>query len=209
MTILQPARGRFVTFEGGEACGKSTQARLLVDRLQQLGVPAILTREPGGTLGGEAVRGLFFDPAANWQPLAELFLVMAARHQHVRQLIEPALAAGTWVICDRFCDSTLVYQGILGGLDLELIAQQNAIACQGLTPDITFLLDIPQALQAKRLEADASKTTRQDTGLDHAACLRGFRQLAAAHADRIILLDGGQPPADLAVQIEQRIRTLA
>jgi dTMP kinase len=155
------------------------------------------------------VRGLFFDPAANWQPLAELFLVMAARHQHVRQLIEPALAAGTWVICDRFCDSTLVYQGILGGLDLELIAQQNAIACQGLTPDITFLLDIPQALQAKRLEADASKTTRQDTGLDHAACLRGFRQLAAAHADRIILLDGGQLPADLAVQIEQRIRTLA
>jgi dTMP kinase len=114
---------------------------LLAEQLQRCGIAVYLTREPGGTAEGESLRQLFFDPQADWQPLSELFLILAARHQHVIKVLKPKLAAGVWVICDRFTDSTLVYQGLLGGLPLPLLRQQNQLACDGLRPDITFLLD--------------------------------------------------------------------
>lgn len=201
MALSFPAVGRFITLEGGEACGKSTQAGLLAEQLQQRGIAVYLTREPGGTAEGEALRQLFFDPQADWQPLSELFLILAARHQHVTKVLKPKLAAGVWVICDRFTDSTLVYQGLLGGLPLELLTQQNQLACDGLSPDITFLLDLPLAEVQRRLQADSSKGTRQDTGLDHAACIAGFHQLAASEPDRIVTVDANQPPAAVTSQL--------
>ncbi|MBM3602209.1 MAG: dTMP kinase [Alphaproteobacteria bacterium] len=195
------AAGRLITLEGGEACGKSTQAPLLAERLQRCGQQVYLTREPGGTAEGEAIRQLFFDPQADWQPLSELFLILAARHQHVTKVLKPKLAAGVWVICDRFTDSTLVYQGLLGGLPMPLLRQQNQLACDGLSPDITFLLDLPLREVQRRLQSDSSKGTRQDVGLDHAACRQAFHQLASQEAGRIVTVDADLPAAQLTDQL--------
>src|SRR6266436_7977865 len=136
-------RGRFITFEGGEGSGKSTQAKLLAGRLRPFGIGVVLTREPGGSTGAEAVRHVLLSGAA--KPLgahAEAILFAAARDDHVRQTIRPALDAGRWVISDRFVDSTRVYQGTLGNVDPKLIQGLERITVGDLKPDITFILDL-------------------------------------------------------------------
>src|SRR6516225_5085166 len=134
-------RGRFITFEGGEGAGKSTHAALLAQRLRALGIGVVLTREPGGSPGAEIIRHVLLSGAA--KPLgadAEAILFAAARDDHVRHTIEPALARGRWVVCDRFSDSTRVYQGIVGKADLKLITGLERITLGELKPDLTFVL---------------------------------------------------------------------
>src|SRR5215470_14819457 len=140
-------RGRFITFEGGEGSGKSTHAKRLAERLRSCGLTVVLTREPGGSPGAEAIRHVVLSGAA--QPLgshAEAMLFAAARDDHVRELIRPALDKGHWVICDRFADSTRIYQGVLGNIDPRVINGLERIAVGGTKPDLTFILDIPAEL---------------------------------------------------------------
>src|SRR5438105_6005846 len=144
-------RGRFITFEGGEGSGKSTQAKLLAERLRPFGLHVVLTREPGGSTGAEAVRHVLLSGAA--KPLgahAEAILFAAARDDHVRQTIRPALDSGRWVISDRFADSTRVYQGTLGNVDARLIARLEKLTVGELTPDLTIILDIAPEIGLKR-----------------------------------------------------------
>src|SRR5215213_11468455 len=134
-------RGRFITLEGGEGAGKSTQARLLAERLAARGVPVLLTREPGGAPGAEAVRGVLLG-AGPWDGVAETMLHFAARREHVARSIRPALDAGMWVVCDRFADSTLAYQCFGQGVPRAVWDGLAAIALDGLGPDLTLILDI-------------------------------------------------------------------
>ena len=137
-------RGKFITFEGGEGAGKSTQAALLANKLESLGLSVLLTREPGGSPGAEIIRHVLLSGAA--KPLgaeAEAMLFAAAREDHVRCTIEPALAAGKWVVCDRFADSTRVYQGALGNVDERLIKGLERVSIGDLVPNLTFVLDVP------------------------------------------------------------------
>ncbi|QGN53344.1 dTMP kinase [Novosphingobium sp. Gsoil 351] len=151
-------RGRFIAFEGGEGTGKSTQARLLAAALAAKGIACLTTREPGGTPGAEAIRALLLDPALpQWDAPAEALLFAAARSDHVARLIEPALAAGRWVICDRFVDSSLAYQGGAGGLGETAIRTLHQIGSGGLLPDVTLLLDAdPRTTSARILARDGS-----------------------------------------------------
>ena len=144
-------RGKFISFEGGEGGGKSTQAARLAGFLRSKGLDVIETREPGGTQQGEDLRDLLVqgDPD-RWLPLSELLMMTAARVEHVHRLIEPALAAGKWVICDRFMDSTLAYQGIAGGLGLNMVGQLQEQAVGDAVPDVTFLLDVRAEAGLKR-----------------------------------------------------------
>src|SRR6202049_1794045 len=145
-------RGKFITFEGGEGAGKSTQASALARRLEALGLGVLLTREPGGSPGAEIIRHVLLSGAA--KPLgadAEAMLFAAAREDHVRCTIEPALAAGKWVVCDRFADSTRVYQGALGKVDARFIRGLERISIGELVPDITLVLDLPVGEGLKRM----------------------------------------------------------
>ena len=144
-------RGHFITFEGGEGTGKSTQAKLLAARLKSLGIDVLLTREPGGSPGAEAVRHVLLSGAAKpLGPYAEAILFAAARDDHVRCAIRPALERGTWVISDRFADSTRVYQGALGNIDPKLIRRLEQITIGGTRPNLTFILDLPAEIGLKR-----------------------------------------------------------
>src|SRR5258705_10654265 len=136
-------RGKFISFEGGEGAGKSTQARMLRDRLESRGRTVLLTREPGGSPGAEEIRKLLVEgEPERWTPLAETLLFLSARADHVARVIEPALASGTWVISDRFSDSTFVYQGIARGLGIEVVRRLQHAALGDFAPDLTILLDI-------------------------------------------------------------------
>ena len=144
-------RGRLITFEGGEGTGKSTHSALLADRLKALGIEVVLTREPGGSPGAEAIRHVLISGAA--RPLGaetEALLFAAARDDHVRNTIEPALARGAWVVCDRFIDSTRVYQGILGRVDPKFIRALERVTVGDLTPDLTFIMDVPAEIGLAR-----------------------------------------------------------
>ncbi len=177
MSLSEPHRGLFVTFEGGEGAGKSTQIRILAERLRALGREVVEPVEPGGTAIGQQIRRIFLD-ASNGEltPEAELLLVFAARSQNVTQVIRPALAAGRVVLCDRFTDSTRVYQGVARGLGLEAVETVNRIACGDLTPDITLLLDIPVEAGIARASArNASGPAAEETRLDDEA--PGFHRL--------------------------------
>ncbi len=135
-------RGRFITFEGGEGSGKSTQMRHLATMLEKQGMTVRITREPGGSPMGERIRGLLLDPEIRMDVITQLFLFSAARHDHVQQLIEPALKAGTWVICDRFADSSRAYQGAAGEVAMALVQTVEQAAVGATRPDLTIVLDI-------------------------------------------------------------------
>src|SRR5215470_4247806 len=155
-------RGRFITFEGGEGTGKSTHAALLADRLKSFGIAVLRTREPGGSPGAEAIRHVLLSGAA--KPLgaeAEALLFAAARSDHVRNAIEPALARGVWVICDRFIDSTRVYQGSLGHLDPKFMRALERVTVGDLKPDLTFILDVPAQVGLER-----ARSRRNGEGAD-------------------------------------------
>ena len=189
-------RGRFVTFEGGEGCGKSTQVERLRAALAREGVETVFTREPGGTRLAELVRGLLKDERED-PPCdrSELLLFLAARAQLVRNVIRPALEAGKWVVSDRFSDSTFAYQGYGRGLPLEELRLMNAFACEGLVPDLTLLLDVtPETSHARMHRREAATHTVADrietAGDDFPARLRrGFLEMAAAEPRRIVTID--------------------
>jgi dTMP kinase len=182
-------RGRLITLEGGEGAGKTTQAALLVDALQAKGLTVLRTREPGGSPGAELLRGLLLGGSVDWSPRAETLLHFAARAEHVAKSIGPALDAGRWVVCDRFYDSTLAYQGYGQGADQTFIAEQ--IRLLHLAPDLTLVLDVPEPVAAERMRrraADPDRYEQLDTAF-HARVRQGFRAIAAAEPNRCLLLD--------------------
>src|ERR1051326_5973028 len=193
-------RGRFITFEGGEGSGKSTQAKLLAERLKPFGLGVVLTREPGGATGAEAVRHVLLSGAA--KPLgshAEAILFAAARDDHVRQTIRPALEAGKWVISDRFADSTPIYQGTLGNVDPRLIARLEHIAVGDTRPDLTIILDVPVELGMQRASwrrgPGASDRFEAENREFHQKLREAYLELAERDPDRCVLFDGAADPA--------------
>jgi dTMP kinase len=186
--------GRFIAFEGGEGAGKSTQARLLAEALRERGLEAVLTREPGGTPGGEAIRELLLDPTGpGWEPEAEALLFAAARADHVARVIRPALVRGAWVICDRFIDSTRAYQGGGGGLDDEAILALHRIGSGGLLPDLTILLEAAPGEIAERLARREGGESDRIGGREaefHERVGQAFRCFAEAEPARFARIDG-------------------
>lgn len=187
-------RGKFIAFEGGEGAGKSTQARLLADALRARGFTCIVTREPGGTPGAEAIRALLLSTdGEGWHPRAEALLFAAARSDHVERLIQPALDRGDWVICDRFVDSSRAYQGGGGGLtDAEVLALHQ-IGSGGLLPDLTFLIEVSHERAAQRLAARDGDIADRIGGRDasyHAAVGAAFLGFAEREPQRFCRVDG-------------------
>jgi len=200
--------GLFITFEGGEGCGKSTQSRLLLKRLEQQNIPVVLTHEPGGTaLGNELRKALKRKRGSSISPQAELFLVAASRAQLVAELIRPALEAGKVVICDRFTHSTLVYQGYGRGLDLTAIEMVNNMATQGLKPDLVIFLDISpeQGLARKRSLKDRFEL--EDLSF-HRRVREGYLKMAAAEPDRWLVIDASLPKGKITEIIWDRVSRL-
>ena len=192
--------GRFITFEGGEGCGKSTQIRLLAERLRTAGKNVLITREPGGTALAEKIRALVREESDDPpNARAETLLFLASRAQVVAEVIRPALAAGTWVLCDRFADSTFAYQGYGRKLDLKELKRLNAFATDGLMPDRTVLLDVSPETAAARMrvreQVTCTEADRMEKAGDgfHARLKRGFLELAAAEPERfaVVMADGG------------------
>jgi len=184
--------GHFITFEGGEGCGKSTQSKLLVHALEKAGIACLHTREPGGEEGAEAIRELLVKGATGrWDPVAETLLFLAARVQHVKRVIQPALTEGTWVISDRFHDSTRVYQGVGKGISRSYYDRLHAATLGNFVPDLTLLLDIAPEVGLKRSIARANDETRFEK-MDmsfHKAVRDGFLALAKQEPERIAILD--------------------
>jgi dTMP kinase len=195
-------RGRFIAFEGGEATGKTTQARLLAE-----GLGAVLTREPGGTEVGERVRTLALDPAVPVHPRAEALLMAAARAQHVAEVIEPALAAGRHVVTDRFTASSLAYQGVGRGLGVEEVAALSAFATGGLEPDLVLLLDLPLDVTAARLSDEPDRLEREGAPF-HARVAVAFRQLAAADPDRWVTVPADGTVDEVAAKVWDAVHRL-
>jgi dTMP kinase len=194
-------RGRFITLEGGEGTGKSTQAAMLAKRLNKLAIAVVQTREPGGSLGAEIIRHVLLSGAA--KPLgadAEAVLFAAARADHIAETIRPALDSGRWVICDRYIDSTRVYQGSLGQVDPRLIKGLERLTAGDLIPDLTIVLDIDpkvglERAAARRKQADADRF-EQETIEFHERLRLAYREIAAANPDRCVLIDAhGSPEA--------------
>ena len=186
--------GKFIVFEGGEGAGKSTQARLLADALRARGLEVVLTREPGGTPGAEAIRALLLGlDGQGWNPRAEALLFAAARSDHVERLIKPALAASKWVICDRFVDSSRAYQGGAGGLSDADVLELHRIGSLGLMPDRTLLIEISPAEAARRLTLRDAGGADRIGGRDaayHAGVAAAFAHFAAAGLERFVRIDG-------------------
>lgn len=185
-------KGKFITFEGGEGCGKSTQIRRLAKRLEALGKEVVLTREPGGTILSEKIRTLIKDQLEE-APVdkCELLLFLAARAQLVEKTIRPALEAGKWVLSDRFSDSTKAYQGYGRGMDLGTIETVNGFACGGLQPDLTVYLEVPDEVARARMRAREAATSTVADRIErageefHARLKAGFEALMAAEPERI------------------------
>jgi len=192
------SRGRFVAFEGGEGVGKSTQARLLAEALRDRGIQVLLTREPGGTPGAEAIRSLLLDspgPDAGpgWSPAAEALLFAAARADHVARAIRPALEAGQWVVCDRFLDSSRAYQGGAGGVADEAVRELHRVGSGGLLPDVTFLMDVAPGVSAARLARRDGGENDAIGGRDaayHDAVAAAFARFADQEPGRFVRIDG-------------------
>ncbi len=204
--------GRFIALEGGEGVGKSTQARLLANALAARRLDCIVTREPGGTPGAEAIRALVLDPALpKWEIEAEALLFAAARADHVARVIRPALAAGHWVICDRFVDSSRAYQGGAGGLGDEAVLALHAVGSGGLLPDMTLLLEAPGEAVVSRIavrDGDASdKIGGRGDGF-HDRVAAAFAEVAAEEPDRFRRIDAGGTPEEVHARIMAAVEPL-
>ncbi len=196
-TKTHRTRGPFITLEGVEGSGKSTQIQHLADALSQAGYRVLQTREPGGTATAEAIRHILLT-AASQEPIAphtEALLILAARSQHVTQLIMPALRQGAVVLCDRFSDSTFAYQGFARGLDLQWLRTANEVTTGGLTPDLTVVLDLPVSVGLARRQADRGEQNRLDRETErfHRKVRRGFLALAAEEPGRIMIVNANRP----------------
>ncbi len=209
---MSSARGRFIAFEGGEGAGKSTQARLLAEALRARGIDVVVTREPGGTPGAEAIRSLLLAPpgAEGWMPQAEALLFAAARADHVAHLIRPALARGTWVICDRFVDSSRAYQGGAGGLGDAAILALHEFGSEGIRPDAVILLEGSEEALAARLAArgNAADAIEGRPAEYHRAVAAAFRALAEGHAQGFARIDAVGTPEDVHTRIMSAIAGL-
>jgi dTMP kinase len=197
----------FITFEGPDGGGKTTQIGLLAAVLEARGVAVVRTREPGGDFVGERVREILLRAAPEESPLtpeAELFLFAAARAQNVAGVVRPALRAGKVVLCDRFTDSTVAYQGFGRGWPLEVVRQVNQIAAGGLAPDRTFLLDIaPEAGLARQGEGDKDRLDRESLEF-HQRVRSGFLSIAGAEPNRVVVIDASRAPQSVATEILER-----
>lgn len=192
------APGRFIALEGGEGSGKSTQARLLAEALAARGIPVELTREPGGTPGAEAIRGLLLDPPGEgWGVEAEALLFAAARADHVARRIRPALAEGRWVVCDRFVDSSRAYQGGAGGVGDAAVRALHEMGSGGLRPDLTLLISVDPALAAQRIAARDGGAADAIGGRGetyHRAVADAFTVFAEADPQGFAVIDGSGSP---------------
>jgi dTMP kinase len=204
----------FITFEGIEGCGKSTQARRLVNRLRDASVPLVFTLEPGGTRVGREIRRVLLDSRnSRLSPLAELFLYEADRAQHVEEKIRPALEQGKWVVCDRFFDATTVYQGFARGQDMKLIRNLNEKACFGIRPDMTFLIDCPVEIGLKRAlkrnegvpEVGQDRFEREEKAF-HEAVRQGYLTMAKEDPERIVVVDCKLNEDELEAVIFEQVR---
>lgn len=202
------ARGRFITFEGGEGAGKSTQVRRLVARLEAAGVEVVATREPGGSVGAEAIRALVLTGAADrWSPITETLLMYGARRDHIERTIVPALERGAWVVCDRFADSTRAYQGGAGGVAPELIAALEDHVLGQVRPDLTLVFDLPVEVGLARAEAHATAAGHAETRFEskgaafHQHLRTAFRKIAAAEPGRCVLVDAAATMDDVEAAI--------
>ena len=203
------ARGYFITFEGGEGAGKSTQARRLAERLSTLGRTVVLTREPGGSAGAEAIRALLVSGAADrWSPVSETLLMYAARRDHIERVIEPALVRGAWVVCDRFADSTRAYQGAGGGTDPALIAAMERFVLEDVVPDLTLIFDLPPAVGLARAAARGGEMRFESKGMIFHETLRaGFLEIAEAEPGRCALVDATRSMDEVEAAVAAAVRT--
>jgi len=192
----------FVTFEGVDGSGKSTQAALLAEHLAASGREVVATREPGGTPLGEKIRGLLLD-GEHPAPWAEAALFAAARAELAERVIRPSLAAGADVVCDRYLDSSLAYQGIARGLGVDRVLELN-IAVADLPPDRTFVLLVDRETAAERAGSSPDRMEQED-GAFHTAVAEGYRELAERYPERIVVLDGSQPEDALAARIREAL----
>jgi dTMP kinase len=204
------APGRFITFEGGEGAGKSTQVTLLGDRLRAAGHEFIATREPGGTPGAMDIRRLLVEGAVDrWEPFSELLLHNAARHEHVQKTIAPALAAGTWVICDRFADSTMAYQGYAQNVDRDMVARINRAAAGDVWPDLTIVLDLAVADGLARAEERRDvedRYERMGTAF-HERIRDAFLDIAKAEPDRCAVIEAAGDVDHVAGAVWDTVQT--
>ena len=196
-------RGRFITIEGGEGAGKSTQLRRLAADLAARGIDCLVTREPGGTEGAEAIRELIVHgPPERWRPLAELYLFLAAREDHLHRAILPALEQGRWVLCDRFADSTRVYQGWAGGLGLDLVDRLQAPLLGDHRPDLTLILDLPVELGLARCAARGAMARFEAKGAAfHERVRAGFHRVAELEPERFAVIDASGDEAQVAAAV--------
>ncbi len=200
-----PLRASLITFEGGEGSGKSTQARLLAHRLKERSLPVVLTHEPAATEAGRRIWEVI--GRGGLDPLAELFLFLAARAQHVAELIRPALEGGQVVVCDRFADSTVAYQGYGRGLDRRLIDRLNRVATGGLRADLTILLDLPVELGLARQGKAPDAIGREDREF-HERVRRGYLEMASREPGRWAFLDSLRTESEVAEDVWRRVEPL-
>ncbi len=199
----------FITFEGGEGSGKSTQARALYQRLKRLAFPVLLTHEPGATqVGNRIARILKWAQGVHITPVAELMLFNASRAQLVSEVIKPALESGKIVVCDRFADSTTAYQGYGRGLDLQMVRAINAAGTSGLKPDLTILLDQPAEAGLARKKYKNPDRFEQEESVFHQRVCEGYLKLAAAEPERWFVVNSQQTKAKIAQIIWQRVSQL-
>jgi dTMP kinase len=194
----------FISFEGLDGCGKTTQAALLADALRAEGREVVAVREPGGTAAGEHIRELLLDPAALILPWAEALLYAAARAQLVGEVIRPALARGATVIADRFIDSSVAYQGVARGLGIDRVLAVNDAATGGLQPDRTLLLRIPREEAAARRDGDADRI-ESEAGAFHDAVAEGFSQAAIRFPERVRVVDAGGSREQVAARVREAV----
>ncbi len=203
------ARGRFVTFEGNEGAGKSTQIRRLASLLRRRGVRVVVTREPGGTPAAEQLRRLLLARGRRWPAIAELLIVNAARASHVEEVIRPALRRGAWVLCDRFTDATLAYQGYGRGLPLQQVRDVNRLATRGVVPDRTLLLDLPAGRSLRRARRRGARTRFEDEAdAFHRRVRGGYRAIARREPRRMRTVRAGGGRAEVASRIMEAVRDL-
>ena len=205
---LGPNRGRLITFEGGEGAGKSTQIRLLSQYLETMGIAHITTREPGGTPQAEALRALLVNGCTDtWDGLSEALLMTAARRDHVRRLIWPHLAQGQWVLCDRFADSSRVYQGYAREVGEEVLAALTHMIMGDFVPDLTFVLMLTPEKGLERKMATPEDRFERLGPFFHQRIQEGFEQLLADNPDRCVRLEGHLPPDLLSRNVQSILKT--
>lgn len=201
---------RFISLEGGEGVGKSTQLRALAEALGELGKQVLTTREPGGSAGAEAIRAMLLAGATDrWSMRAEALLFAAARADHVEKTIRPALAGGRWVVSDRFLDSSLAYQGGAGGLGIEAVRALHRFGSEDFLPDRTLVLTLPEGVErARQRDRGTSDRIGGRSASYHQAVDDAFRAIAAAEPGRVRLVDAGGPPAEVTARLMHALQDL-